>query len=825
MDIEEGCLGMVEVAAHPVTQPAGVMLDAPGMAAWLGEHIGQVVGGFVVVATLALVTWRLMARRNSADVHSGMATAALALVAVAVPASSALWWNGATAWAFWWTVGVAALTAGVASTEWLRTSLRWFALLALVALGGLLLRLGSQQMVDVRCGQMHALAAQVGALQPQKGKALELATATSSKARAALKQSVQTGGSAPGLLAPAQGVVAALSSEDSAALTAAIAQVDAVYRPNTATRADTILVANVDKAAAAARAVAALRNVDEPTMVASLESQTCGATRRLVTDVELTQARSATAEYRNSIKPSEVTKTEAKKSAAAADAATERAARGEDDEGTDLVSLLEHGAIVAGSAALAWLPGSPEAGNWFWVVLAVLLLGGWWLVERRSASTVAGPVKITFNGADVGDADKGTEPDKQAQEATFVTALTKNLRQPGPTPGSQATSPLTDLEGVVTAAGPGKVLTAILTVVKSVFSAPCGSTVTAQLMRPLPGAETWRLFVVVADAATSRTFASKELADESAGDVCRVAGYWAAATVLSASPRVPQWARWSPATAHAFAAYDTANEPTIDALRTALHEAPASSLVLHKLADRLSLDEKYADAVGLYARAVVVDPTDLTSLYRLAATLATLSRNEAPWAALTYSRRAATCAALNRAAERLGLSETLDPDRAPPQHKADVKDLASALFKHLHDRLRLRSVALRSFSRDQREAIGSVSAVLNKYGRSARSRASVKAAGLSVGAFDPATEALNETKTYANDPRSGWQVGYNLACHYASTEQAEDAIWWLEVALNRPGVEALGGAWLAKDPDLDSLRSHPRYLLLCDRFTTQAKES
>lgn len=797
---------------------------------WVLDHLSLIVAVGLAAATVALVVWRLLARRNHADLSSGIATVALAVTAVVVPACLALWWGGATGGAFWWTVAVALTAAALASTEWLRAALRGFAVLAIVALAAMLLRLGWENLDGVRCTEVHDLAADVKKLDQAKPDLLDAATATANDARTALGRAVRANAAAPRLLAPAQRLVVALETADAAGLRDATRELDKAYRPNAASRGDEVLLAAADRAVGAAQAVTALQGVESPATVTSLDKEACGDRQRLVTDVELAGARSATATYRNRLQPKdEIKAAAAKKAATAADDAAERAAQGEADEGTDWVNVVKRGATVAGSAALGWLPGSAQPDKWFWVVLAGLLLGAWWLVERRSASTVAGPVNVTFQGVAPEEADKAKQPAKEAQQALFVTALTKNLREPGSTPGSPATSPITDLESIVTAAGPPKVLAAVITALKKVFSSPRGSTVTAQVLAPLPSDKGWRVLVVVADAATGRTVASKEHVDDSGAEACRVAGYWASAVVLSASPRIPLWARWSPATARAFAAYDTATEPTVDALWAALHEAPASGLVLHKLADKLSLDGKYADAAELYARAVVVDPTDFNAVYRLAATLptlATLVSDQAPWDELPYSRRAAAVELLNRAADRAQVSARVDGGATPAQQHEALKELAGALFERLHDTLGPRTVVVRYFRRDQRDAIGPLAKVFSKYGQAAQWRAALLAARLSVGAFKSTPIALKETEAIAiaRDSRSGWQVCYNLACYYALKHDGTAAITWLEIALTRPGVEDLG-AWLEKDPDLKALHGLPRFVRLRNLFASHPEES
>ena len=150
--------------------------------------------------------------------------------------------------------------------------------------------------------------------------------------------------------------------------------------------------------------------------------------------------------------------------------------------------------------------------------------------------------------------------------------------------------------------------------------------------------------------------------------------------------------------------------------------------------------------------------------------------------------------------------------------------LAAALFTDLSAALAPRQVVLRSCRRDQRDAIGPLSEVFTKFGRPARTRAAVRAAGLAAGTKSEQNK-FDELKTFAGDPRSGWQVCYNLACYYAAQAHEPDlAIDWLETAMIRPGIEA-NGAWLAKDPDLESLRNLPRFKLIEQLLTSQPEES
>ncbi len=66
------------------------------------------------------------------------------------------------------------------------------------------------------------------------------------------------------------------------------------------------------------------------------------------------------------------------------------------------------------------------------------------------------------------------------------------------------------------------------------------------------------------------------------------------------------------------------------------------------------------------------------------------------------------------------------------------------------------------------------------------------------------------------------RVLYNLACCYAKLGKAEEAIDCLERQVSgSPIYVAQIAAWMKKDSDLDSLRSHPRYSALGERLESQ----
>jgi hypothetical protein len=257
-------------------------------------------------------------------------------------------------------------------------------------------------------------------------------------------------------------------------------------------------------------------------------------------------------------------------------------------------------------------------------------------------------------------------------------------------------------------------------------------------------------------------------------------------------------------------------------LETAVLKAPASCLLLHKLGDRLSLEGKYFRATGLYARAVTVDPTFDSAVYRLGANLAALSRQGSGWTGATYSERASLIDSLRRAAGTLGVGFVPSGAFEGPDPNATLKQLSANILDCLSTALRAESVLARYSRRDQRDGVGPVPRILLPFGPRRRNLYMVRAAKLTVAAMP---EDEQEIVDFAENPRSGWHVCYNLACYFAINNEPGVAISWLERAVTRPGVEQLSREWLDKDPDLSSLRGLARYKLLPLPGPTSAEES
>ncbi|MFI7063851.1 tetratricopeptide repeat protein [Kribbella sp. NPDC050124] len=511
---------------------------------------------------------------------------------------------------------------------------------------------------------------------------------------------------------------------------------------------------------------------------------------------------------------------------------------GQPDASSSWTTAIQQGADKVTSAALKLLPGLTTPNKWLYILIGVSVLGLWRLVERTSNSEVAGPAHVSFTGAErtkSADSKDTNDPDKAAQEALFTTALSKNLREPGSTPGATPASTLTDLEEIGTVE-PTKILKAIVTALRNTLNAPRGSNVHAQVLTPLDGRQSWRVWVRVADTSTGRSVSSKEVTGDSLAAACGAAGYWAAATILSDSSRIPVWARWSPSTAEAFSQYDTAVEPSEADLREALEKAPASGLILHKLGDTLAMRGNSAPALELYARAVAIDPTHQTATYRLAATLAALSHDSEDWSHLPQSSRHRLIASVNQACGQIGIKPTLTNAAKPD----DLKRIAFKVFNYLQRDLKI-GITLRTYlRRDQREAIGPLRSVLSAYGDRRRTRFMVRAAALTVYARDRGRmtrlllriqkadlqtrdkrhkriaekkeeREVRRVEAFAAKPRSGWQTCYNLACYFALNKREQVAIYWLERMITRPGIEQLAGKWISRDQDLVSLHGLPRF--------------
>jgi adenylate cyclase len=82
-----------------------------------------------------------------------------------------------------------------------------------------------------------------------------------------------------------------------------------------------------------------------------------------------------------------------------------------------------------------------------------------------------------------------------------------------------------------------------------------------------------------------------------------------------------------------------------------------------------------------------------------------------------------------------------------------------------------------------------------------------------IGENEQAKAMLARALVIERDPRDSW---YNIACTYSQLGEQDRAIELLEAWLPKVGPDQR--RWMAKDPDLDPIRSHPRFKALTSQF-------
>jgi hypothetical protein len=542
------------------------------------------------------------------------------------------------------------------------------------------------------------------------------------------------------------------------------------------------------------------------------------------------------------------------------DAATEEDA-GETPGGTGNGTAAGETAATAGTATdgeRALAPLAVEVAAW--VALGLLLLGFWRWLERRCARQAPGPVSVDFvestteppavdppTGAAAAAAITGAD-----QKALFRSALVNNVSEPAAAPGGTRATPVTDLSELMPV-GAGWVAT-VIHAARTLGTSPVGSSAHGQLFHDASERQPWRVLVRLVDDSTGDQFAVREVGAGSAADACRAAGYWAAGTLLDRSTRVPSWAAWSGETADALAAYHRSvrdrtreEEPDIPALERAVAAAPHSGLMLVRLASAYDLAGRQPKALALYARAVAAHPRYLTAAYRLATSLSLLADEDGTaWVALPLSERRRIAGEVRRGCQAFGVPTPASEELARAVRTQDgttvrytaapaLLDLAHAVYRALVNAHRPLFVAVALGRRSERSlwlghlrSFTSNRQAARSFRWTAESAALVtprRGLGNGQAATDQAEEKARERiEGKARDPQSSWQVSYNLACYYARRGCADEALGWLETALARPNSEQLTRGWLETDPDLTSLRQHPRFTSLLRALTRRPVE-
>jgi tetratricopeptide (TPR) repeat protein len=473
-----------------------------------------------------------------------------------------------------------------------------------------------------------------------------------------------------------------------------------------------------------------------------------------------------------------------------------------------------------------------------WLFLAVLGLFAWQIIERRSGQRLKGPVSVDFSPLPA-----ESIADKTDYEAPFRVALFENVREPGLAPGGTSTAPVTDFAELASIL-PATWLKPLIQMLQRLLSAPYGYRAVVDVVppplqpspprdagspsalplagaarsraEPAPAAPTkgaWSILVRITDVANGQQIEVFEEAGSSIQEAARIAGYRAAATVLGRSRRTPTWARWPGDTARALAAYSSGGDRGTVDLERAVALAPNSGILLHLLADNYELEDRHAEAMALYARVVSQYPRHVASHYRLAASLQIISNKiEERWYAHPLNRRIFFGEALEHAVSRLN-NRPADPAQARKHAsttETEFRDLSRQLHLRLNRATNMWNLTLRLLRQSERDLwIPAILNPIDPFGLRQRAHWIPKSGTLLV---DDDTGDVEKAEKKAKDPRSWWQLSYNLACYYASRkDDTEMSLFWLNSALTRNGFENLSVEWLKMDPDLRSLRGHPGF--------------
>jgi tetratricopeptide (TPR) repeat protein len=451
-------------------------------------------------------------------------------------------------------------------------------------------------------------------------------------------------------------------------------------------------------------------------------------------------------------------------------------------------------------------------GPLVWVIVGLLALAVWGWLLAINAAQMAGPVSVDDDNlgkaSDSGSTDaKDTAAGGDVDLNTVLRiAVLQNVSEPGASPGAGATNPVTDLLGVAGLTGFAAVVGVVLAVTGTRYGYQVEVDLSKNSKDPLP----YTALVRVKTLTGGRTLASQAIRDATEVEAMRAGGLWAAGYVLNRSTRIPSWAAWNAETARALALSKVEHPSTAD-LATAVREAPNSGIMLVKLGHSLEQEGKRREAIAHYARAVAAHPRYAVARYRLAVGLA-MMRHDNTWAGLSNQKRDAMLRPIRSAAAALRINVTDKIDAVSDAGKAKLgaktpyeafKALAKELLQESRDdstTWRRLVAALRRSDRDL---------IFRDLARSpdrVRLFDLVDSARLSLGD----DKDLAEVTDKANQPGSWWQVSYNAACGKASTDSYE-ALRLLEQTLERPGIHQLEASWVETDPDLAPLSGRPRF--------------
>ena len=462
-----------------------------------------------------------------------------------------------------------------------------------------------------------------------------------------------------------------------------------------------------------------------------------------------------------------------------------------------------------------------------WIVLAGLALVGYRALEGRTGrrELFLGKVETFPTGTD--DATKHPTSSER-----FRTYLSRNIPEPAAVPDASSTlKPVTDLLDAATAIVPATWVGRIVKGVVEALKAPRGATATLAVLgdgeavkgsKDTPKAMvTVRLTPPAARVQLQETFVRATL-----DEAMRAGAYWAAATLMVGSRRVPGWALWSPdacdTLAQYYAAVDTGNTPSVSSIEVAVASAPRSGLLLVELANRYAINDQLVEAFEMVLRAVTLHRRWPVARYRLAVTAIMLANdNAARWRSADVAQRAAIVAALRHSGLSRGsdLAAALEAPGAGDEQRRQLCEFGISLLDPKKSVAPWR-IMWRALRPTERSYWLSLFRTRENVTYRTQFEELAKSGKLLGQLRQPSADAELDLWTDYDDLT--WQRVYNRACAYAeraahpttATDQAAviaGALDLLELAITRPGGHQLTREWLEHDPDLAILRSEPRF--------------
>jgi hypothetical protein len=534
------------------------------------------------------------------------------------------------------------------------------------------------------------------------------------------------------------------------------------------------------------------------------------------------------------------------------------------DQDISILSAIENGPDALWRSATHSAGPALVPGPLGWVVLGAIALGllAWWV--KVNASQLAGPVLLPA----ASDSD-----DNDDLNTVLRVAVLRNLPEPGASPGSSSTNPVTNLLDIV--AGPLGVISKILKEVLAVVGRSYGyqinidvattgangaSSASSAKASPATASPTTTSPATTSSAGTATgmaatgssasqgtttvlirviavsggvTLRSRTFSSSDPEEAVRSAGLWAAGFILGRSTRVPSWAAWNAETADSLAEAGEQESLNIPILEDALKGAPDSGILLVLLGHYYELAGKDLAALNCYARAVAAHPRYPVARYRLAAAIASLRYYDGPPPITLDDLRVLRLAI---SALQVDITKNLElylaGKPAPVPGPVAFAKLAETLLARLAYDMRYHRRLVSAVRRSERNynwpglelSFTTAASRFRQLVNSARWAVQAWPAYRSKDAID--SSALDALKKAANKPDSWWQISYNAACANAACVKADpgrvdSAFDLLEQTLVHPGIHQLTAKWVKLDPDLQSVRlsNPPRF----ERFAAQLR--